>query len=85
MRGRVQGVWYRGAAQEVAERLGLAGWVRNRRDGSVEIVAEGEEGALRRLVEWCREGPPLARVSDVLAEPAPRDEHLQGFEIRPTV
>ena len=68
IRGRVQGVWYRGSAQEIARELGLTGWVRNLKDGSVELVAEGEVSALDALKEWCREGPPLARVHDVFEE-----------------
>ena len=63
--GRVQGVFYRASAAEEAQRLGLVGWVRNRLDGSVELVAEGEETALNALAQWCTEGPPLAQVSRV--------------------
>ena len=68
IRGRVQGVCYRMFACDEAARLGLTGWVRNLRDGSVEVVAEGDEGALRELVTWCRQGPPAARVTDVEAD-----------------
>ncbi len=63
--GRVQGVFYRATTQEVARRLRLRGWVRNLPDGRVEIVAEGPEDALKALIDWCWEGPPLARVEDV--------------------
>ncbi len=63
--GKVQGVFYRATTKEVADRLGLTGWVRNLPDGRVEIVAEGEEDALKNLISWCWEGPPLARVDNV--------------------
>jgi acylphosphatase len=63
--GRVQGVWYRGAMQEEARRLGVAGWVRNRRDGTVEAEVEGEQALVDALVAWTRQGPPGAHVTDV--------------------
>ena len=68
--GRVQGVWYREAMRLEAERLGVTGWVRNCRDGSVEAVVHGEESALAAIVEWARRGPPAARVDDVVVSPA---------------
>jgi len=69
--GRVQGVWFRESTRREAERLGVRGWVRNRREGAVEVVAEGPEESVRKLVEWCHQGPPSARVSRVseTAEP----------------
>ena len=70
VRGRVQGVWYRGSAREEAQRLGLRGWARNRADGSVEILAKGPPAAIERFVAWSHEGPPLARVTSV-----EREEH----------
>jgi len=63
--GRVQGVWFRGATQEEARGLGVVGWVRNRRDGTVEVEAEGERGAVEALVAWAGHGPPGARVTHV--------------------
>lgn len=65
VRGLVQGVWYRGSMQEEARRLGLAGWVRNRPDRSVEAEAQGARDALETLVAWARRGPSGARVEDV--------------------
>ena len=65
VRGRVQGVFFRAATQREARRLGLTGWVRNRPDGSVEMVAEGDEVALRQLCMWAEKGPSAARVEDV--------------------
>lgn len=65
VRGRVQGVYFRAAAQREARRLGVCGWVRNRADGALEIVAEGEEAAVRDLHGWTQKGPSAARVDKV--------------------
>ena len=80
--GRVQGVFYRATTRETALGLNVTGWVKNRRDGSVEVVAEGEEAAVRRLVEWCRKGPPGAVVREVsVHREAPTGEFV-SFGIR---
>jgi len=63
--GRVQGVFFRSNMRNVASRYGVTGWVRNLPDGRVEAVLEGREDAVMRVLEWAREGPPLARVDDV--------------------
>lgn len=84
IRGRVQGVWFRAWAIEQASRLGLEGWVRNRRDGSVEALFSGPEAAVDRMLEACREGPPLAVIAQLevsAAEPEPGG----GFRTLPTV
>jgi len=65
VRGRVQGVYFRASAQREARRLGVCGWVKNRSDGSVEIVAEGEETSVRELHGWAQKGPSAARVDRV--------------------
>jgi acylphosphatase len=65
--GRVQGVFFRGSAADAARDLGVSGWIRNLPDGRVEAEAEGEREALERFVEYCRRGPPAARVDDVAA------------------
>ena len=65
IRGRVQGVWYRAWVTEEASELGLQGWVRNRRNGSVEAVFAGPSADVERMLKLCRRGPPLAQVSDV--------------------
>jgi len=80
--GRVQGVWYRGATETEARKLGVDGWVRNVADGSVEALIEGDASAVRALVDWCRTGPPGARVADVVEQPEPPAEDLAGFRIR---
>lgn len=82
--GRVQGVWYRAWMVGEAERLGLRGWVRNRRDGTVEALVIGAETALDALAELCRRGPPAARVDSVEDAPA-EDDGSQGFRQEATV
>ena len=63
--GRVQGVWFRYETQKAALEIGLKGIVENMPDGSVHVLAEGKEEQLDRLIEYCRQGPPLARVENV--------------------
>ncbi len=63
--GIVQGVFFRAHTRDVAESLSLTGWVRNLRDGKVEIVAEGAQGKIEQLIRWCRKGPPGSRVDNV--------------------
>ncbi|HZR09049.1 MAG TPA: acylphosphatase [Myxococcales bacterium] len=63
--GRVQGVFYRGSAQQEAMRLGLVGEVRNLPDGCVEVIAEGPRERVEEFIAWCRRGPPSAEVEDV--------------------
>jgi acylphosphatase len=65
VRGRVQGVYFRASTQREARRLGLSGWVKNRTDGTLEILAEGEETAIRELFGWAQKGPSAARVERV--------------------
>ncbi len=65
VQGRVQGVFFRASAQREAKRLGLTGWVRNRKDNSVELTAEGEETGIKDLIAWAQKGPSAARVEKV--------------------
>ncbi|MCR5878182.1 acylphosphatase [Phenylobacterium sp. J367] len=81
--GRVQGVGFRWWTVEAARGLGLAGWVRNRRDGSVEALAIGERAGLDAFAAACAKGPPSARVAEVVRTPA-QDDGAQGFHERPT-
>ena len=81
IRGRVHGVCFRMYTQEEAGRLGIAGWVRNRPDGSVEVTAEGEAGALDEMAAWCRHGPPHARVTAVDEDRSEATGEFQSFDI----
>jgi len=81
--GKVQGVFYRGWAVEVARRLGLAGWVRNRIDGSVEALVEGQDDAVERFIALAGQGPPAARVARIDVAEVAAGGHLK-FEQHPT-
>ena len=70
VRGRVQGVGFRWFVREVARGLDLAGWVKNRADGGVEVMAEGSKASMRSLMQQLREGPPGADVKDVQEVPS---------------
>ncbi|HEX6103594.1 MAG TPA: acylphosphatase [Alphaproteobacteria bacterium] len=71
--GRVQGVWFRGWTVDQGRELGLDGWVRNRRDGSVEAVASGPAARVDELIARCRKGPPAAMVDRVEVTPETED------------
>ncbi|WP_150291294.1 acylphosphatase [Sphingobium estronivorans] len=81
--GRVQGVFYRNWAVDEASRLGLAGWVRNRMDGCVEVQVEGLEEAVAHFIALAHEGPPAARVARIDVSDAVV-EGLTSFQKRPT-
>jgi acylphosphatase len=83
--GRVQGVCFRNWAMERARSLGVRGWVRNRRDGSVELVAYGGEEAVEALVAACRIGPPAAQVERIEVGTAEGDGPPAGFRVTATV
>ena len=83
IRGRVQGVWYRAWTVQEATQRGLRGWVRNRRDDSVEALFIGPKDKVDAMVEACRAGPPAARV-DSVQRFAAQDSGEGGFGQRPT-
>lgn len=82
IKGRVQGVWFRDSTRRQASRLGVRGWVRNLPDGSVEVLAEGPAQKVDKLVEWCHEGPPAARVDQVIQDQEAWKGEFDSFEIR---
>ncbi len=82
--GRVQGVSYRAATADEAQRLGVTGWVRNRRDGTVELEAEGNPEQIAALLAWCEAGPPASRVSGVAVEELGPTGADQAFSITST-
>lgn len=81
VKGEVQGVFFREGTRRRATEAGVAGWVANRRDGSVEAVFEGPREAVEELVEFCREGPTAAAVEKAEVEEQP-PEGLTGFDVR---
>jgi acylphosphatase len=88
VRGRVQGVGFRAFVEDEAMRRGLQGWVRNRRDGTVEALFAGAAEAVRVMIEACRNGPPGSRVEALDQRPANQSEHALGegggFAVLPT-
>jgi acylphosphatase len=81
VKGDVQGVFFRDSTRSRADSRGVAGWVSNRPDGSVEAVFEGDEDAVNSMVEFAREGPRRAEVRDVEVEEE-EPQGLSGFEVR---
>lgn len=80
--GRVQGVFYRAYTRDQAVARGLTGWVRNLPDGRVAAVIEGDKDKIESLLAWCRQGPPYARVEEVLTEWQPYQGEFSDFRIR---
>ena len=82
IQGLVQGVFYRQSTKETAVRLGLTGWARNCSNGSVEAVFEGEREDVDAAIEWCRQGPPAAQVTEVTVDWQDFHGEFSGFGIR---
>ena len=83
--GRVQGVFYRASAQRYASELALRGWVRNRRDGRVEVLACGTQAQHAALKNWLEIGPTYAKVSNIEVIDETFEALASAFEIRPTL
>ena len=82
IKGRVQGVFFRQGTYEKAVELGISGWVRNLPDGRVEAVFEGEEEKINKIIQWAKEGPPIAKVEEVEIKWEKPTGEFDGFQIR---
>ena len=80
IKGKVQGVFYRATAKDVADELGIKGWVKNLPDKNVEIRATASEELLQRFIDWCKQGPPKAKVDEVIVEDLSPEE-FNAFKI----
>lgn len=80
--GKVQGVFFRASTREKARETGVSGWVKNRRDGSVEAVLEGPEDAVDEVIEWAHEGPSRARVDNIDVVDEDYKGEFSGFQVR---
>ena len=80
IKGKVQGVFYRATAKDVADLFGVKGWVRNLPDNNVEITATAGEDILQKFIGWCKQGSPKARVDEVIVEELTLQE-FSGFKI----
>jgi acylphosphatase len=79
--GRVQGVFFRWETKRAADGFGISGWVRNKRDGTVEAVFEGSEKNVASILDWCKKGPPIAKVERVEVSREAYTGEFDGFEI----
>jgi len=82
VKGRVQGVWFRYETQQAASQLGIRGIVENLPDGTVHIIAEGDEETLSKLIDFCKQGPPLAKVEKVSISWEEATGEFTGFTVR---
>jgi acylphosphatase len=80
IKGRVHGVFYRATARRIAGELGIRGWIRNTSEGNVELMATGKEPALQQFIDWCRRGPEMAAVTEVIISKMTETE-FDGFAI----
>jgi acylphosphatase len=80
VKGKVQGVFYRASAKEIAEELGVTGWIKNTEEGDVEITAKGSDAQLQKFIEWCKIGPRRAIVTAVETSEL-EEASFKGFEV----
>ena len=81
IKGIVQGVYYRASAKEKANELGIKGWIKNSSGGHVEVMAVGHKEQLEKFIEWCRQGPKHAEVSDIIITKR-EEENFNDFSIK---
>ena len=81
LHGKVQGVFYRKSAKIEADRLGVFGWVRNKDDGTVEVLAAGDKNSLEKFINWCKVGSPFAEVKKIEIEEIKTSQEFDKFEI----
>jgi acylphosphatase len=80
IKGKVQGVYYRASARDVAREVGVTGWIKNMTDGNVEALVSGPEERVEKFIEWCRKGPKSAEVSEVIVNDS-KEKPLTDFRI----
>jgi len=81
IKGRVQGVFFRASAKEIADQLGLTGWVRNTEEGDVEALVTGTEDQVEKFITWCKKGPPRAVVTNVEVKDIPEENSFREFKV----
>lgn len=81
IKGKVQGVSYRASAQKTAVQLHLKGWVKNNKNGDVEMEIHGDDAKIESMLQWCNKGPALAKVDKLEVENIPFNESYKSFEI----
>ena len=82
VKGKVQGVFFRATTRDKAESLSLKGWVKNNSDGTVNILAQGNQEKIDQFLNWCKEGPQSAKVENISTMVPETQEQLDSFEIR---
>lgn len=80
--GKVQGVFYRESTRQMAQSLSITGWVKNNSNGTVELIACGSKEHIEKLISWLHEGPPAARVTEVVIHDMPAENHTQFKVLR---
>ena len=80
IKGKVQGVFFRATAKDVADEIGVKGWVKNTEEGNVEVMASGSDAQIQKFIAWCKTGPKRAIVTDVMVANT-EEENFKKFEV----